>query len=284
MKRGLILLSILSILSVASISAKAPQEVNAWQSNGETSDKDLEITFINEEVDDKGSYHYKYHIKNVGQKYIQEFTIRGPFDASNETATLFTSYEIKNDLFNYRTLLLAPNQETDVDFCVNEKFLDLNNVAINAYGIADDNPNYVASGRLNSSVLSGENCKINLDIDHKSSTYSYIAILKTTVEGKEYYFSAEESSDYEVYGNYSINKSRVYNVELIRIIKREKYTPDQLEEGKKERDKMARDIALLIFWPIILPIVIVVGGGILLSIIVAVTVIIKIKKRNNQAN
>ena len=120
MKRGLILLSILSILGVASISAKAPQEVNAWQSNGETSDEDLEITFINEEVDDKGSYHYKYHIKNAGQKYIQEFTIRGPFDASNETVTLFTSYEIKNDLFNYRTLLLAPNQETDVDFCVNE--------------------------------------------------------------------------------------------------------------------------------------------------------------------
>lgn len=283
MKRGLILLSILSILGVASLNAKAPQEVNAWTSIDEN-DENIETSFLSEELDQNGTYHYKFHIKNVGQIYIRDFSIWGQYNPSNELDEAHATFEVKNDLFNYKTLLIAPNQELDVDFRLNQRFLDVNQVSINAFGYLCNNENYFANGHLNSNILSRENSKINLTIENRDSNYTYIAILKTTVDGEDYYFSAEESSEYKVNGNYASNGDRDYLVELVKVLKKEKNNVDPMAEDREARGSMSRDIMLLFFWPIIFPLVIALGGGILICLIVGISVAIKIKKKKSNAN
>lgn len=283
MKRDLILLFILSILGVASLNAKAPQEADAWTSIDEN-DENIETSFLSEELDQNGIYHYKFHIKNVGKIYIRDLSIWGQYNPLNELDKAHATFEVKNDLFDYKTLLIAPNQELDVDFSLNQRFLDINQVSINAFGYLCNNENYFANGHLNSNILSRENSKISLTIENRDSNYTYIAILKTTVDGEDYYFSAEESSEYKVNGNYASNGDRDYLVELVKVLKQEKYNVDPMAEDKEARGSMNRDIMLLFFWPMIIPLVIILGGSILVCLIVGISVAIKIKKKKSNAN
>ena len=284
MKRGLILISILGILGVSSIFAKTPVETNAWTSYGSSSKSDeLETTFISEEIDDGGVYHYKFHVKNIRDKFITEFVIGEPVGSSDGVYKNYSKYRVENNLFDYRTLVIGPNQEVDVEFTTNNKYENINNVELFAEGYyAESENDFVLDAHLNNNVLSSTNNKISINIENKEEGYAYFAFLKTTIDNEEYYFVAEETRDYVVNGNYSSNGDREYNIELVKVLKKEIYGSDHYGETK-ERDDWSSTIFFAIFAPVLIIFVATVGGCLVIGIIVALSVAIIWRKRRKNS-
>ena len=284
MKRGLILISILGILGVSSINAKTPVETNAWTSYGSSSKSDeLETTFISEETDNVGVYHYKFHVKNISDKFITEFVIGEPVGSSDGVYKNYSKYRVENNLFDYRTLVIGPNQEVDVEFTTNNKYENINNVELFAEGYyAESENDFVLDAHLNNNVLSSTNNKISINIENKEEGYAYFAFLKTTIDNKEYYFVAEETRDYVVNGNYSSNGDREYNIELVKVLKKEIYGSDYYGETK-ERDDWSSTILFAIFAPVLIIFVTTIGGCLVIGIIVALSVAIIWRKRRKNS-
>ena len=284
MKRGLILISILGILGVSSIFAKTPVETNAWTSYGSSSKSDeLETAFISEEIDDGGVYHYKFHVKNISDKFITEFVIGEPVGSSDGVYKNYSKYRVENNLFDYRTLVIGPNQEVDVEFTTNNKYENINNVELFAEGYyAESENDFVLDAHLNNNVLSSTNNKISINIENKEEGYAYFAFLKTTIDNEEYYFVAEETRDYVVNGNYSSNGDREFNIELVKVLKKEIYGSDYYGETK-ERDDWSSTILFAIFAPVLIIFVATIGGCLVIGIIVALSVAIIWRKRRKNS-
>ena len=76
MKAGKIILPLfaLGILVCSNSYVKVSQPSNAWRAyKNDLNADELETTFISEEQDTKGFYHYKYHINNISEFYISRF-------------------------------------------------------------------------------------------------------------------------------------------------------------------------------------------------------------------
>lgn len=284
MKRGLILISILGILGVSSISAKTPVETNAWTSYGSSSKPDeLETTFISEEMDDGGVYHYNFHVKNISDRFITEFVIGEPVGSSDGVYKHYSKYRVENNLFDYGTLVIGPNQEVDVEFTTNNKYENIDNVELFAEGYyAESENDFVLDAHLSNNVLSSTNNKISINIENKEEGYTYFAFLKTTIDNEEYYFVAEETRDYVVNGNYSSNGDREYNIELVKVFKKEIYGSDYYDETK-ERDDWSSTILFAIFAPVLIIFAATIGGCLLIGIIVALSVAIIWRKRRKNS-
>ena len=106
--------------------------------------------------------------------------------------------------------------------------------------------------------------------------------MKTTIDNEEYYFVAEETRDYVVNGNYSSNGDREYNIELVKVLKKEIYGSDYYGETK-ERDDWSSTIFFAIFAPVLIIFVATVGGCLVIGIIVALSVAIIWRKRRKNS-
>ena len=272
----------LGILVSSSAYCKSSQPANAWSTyQYSLQSNELETTFISEE-NEGGKYFYKYHVKNISEFYIYDFYIHGEYRNFGEDYNhpQYDIYGVKNDIFDYGTLLIGPNQEADIEFCVDNKFLSLDKIDISAMGYrADESIEYANDVTLTSSVLSLKDPHAYLSFETKDDNYVYYAILKANVDNNDYYFVTSDKKDFRVDGNFVNRCNDDIEISLVKVIKIHKYpVEEQNEEEIKSANKFKSHIALIIFGPIIFGAFCIIA----IPIIIGIVLIIRAakKKRN----
>lgn len=278
MKKRLLALGLFGLFIAANASFSVPQQVNAWRSVRKSSNTgELETSLISNTIDTAGYRHYKYHIKNVGKIYCTEFCLSGAYLDGQELKNQYDIKRVENDLFDYETLVVGPNQEVDVEFVLPQSFSNIDNVAIGANGYCwDYDEELVTSARLTSNVLSSADHLVHLTYDSKDAQNNgnFIAVLKTNIDSEDYYFVAQKDNGYVVSGKYGINGDVQLDIELVRVIKTYIYASDgQFEDHNHEGD-FRIPILLIIFGPIVIGILIM----ILIGAIIAIATVRTIKK------
>ena len=270
-------LFVFGVLVSSNTNLKSSKAVNAWYSyKSELGPDELETTFISEEIDTKGIYHYNYHIKNISEFYIHDFYIYGEYQLEDEnfTRNQYDEFNIQNDLFNYKTLLIGPNQEVDVEFYLNNKYLDIDKVEVTAIGYdASINAQIAADVTLINNILSRSDNRVYLDIQNKDDNYYYNAILKATIDNEEYYFVASDKNDFYVYGNFVDRCNYDVEITLVRVIKIPNGQTGKIVDDYKERNSgksIFSSVLFIIFWPIFLIIFCVVIVPIIIGICIFV--------------
>lgn len=283
MKKRLFVIGLFTILIAANANISSPQPVNAWRSfRGLSNEDELEFTLISEtKLEDSSYYNYKYHIKNVGNIFITEFHIEGPYVDGTLSEKQYKDVLVENNIFDYQTLVIGPNQEVDVDFLLLNKFSNLDEVKIIAdCYTCDFEDECVNNASLTNNILSSRNSTVHLKIDEDDYNYNFYAFLKTTIDNKEYYFVADKNKDYVVSGNYGSNGIVDLEIELVKVIKRPIYR-DNIEGVEEKEGNWTGLVLLVIFAPLIAFIL----GFIILGGIIALCVFIGIrsKRKNNSS-
>lgn len=264
----------LGILVSSSAYCKSSQPVNAWSTyQYSLQSNELETTFISEE-NECGKYFYKYHVKNISEFYIYDFYIYGEYRNFGEdyNHTQYDIYSVKNDIFDYGTLLIGPNQEADVEFCVNNKFLSLDKIDISAMGYrADESIEFANDVTLTSGVLSLKDPHAYLSFETKDDNYWYYTILKANVDNNDYYFITSDKKDFRVDGNFVNRCNDDIEISLVKVIKIHKYpVEEQNEEEIKSANRFKSRIALIIFGPIIFAVFFIIAIPIIIGIVLKI--------------
>lgn len=294
MKHAKVLLSLFAfgILVGSNCNFRTVQATNAWQSSYESrlAANGLESTFISLETDQNGLNHYKYHVKNISKFYIYDFCINGLRKVSGENYELNQSdrAKVENDLFNYKTLLIGPNQETDVDFCVQEKYSNIEQVSITAYGYdVSGNGEIATDVSLENNYLTLSDSTVHLSIENNDKNYDYYAICKANIDSNDYYFVVSSENEYKAYGNFASRSNENISIELVKTIKfRHNNQAGYDENGNNSSSGAAvvNFMLAILSATLFVPALIGIGISVLIAVIIIVAVCFGLKKRRRQNN